>query len=108
MKLDWMTAPTDRIWAVWTEDFGAVQIGTWADSVRHCRTGDEYVLLNGLTMQAAIAAAEARGREQGLRMAADALDKKHRGDLPEHIKSEDGEFVRGLILAPAPAEEGDT
>lgn len=60
--------------------------------------GDEWT--------AAIAAAEARGREQGLREAADALDKKHRGDLPDHIKSEDGEFVRALIPAPKEKPEG--
>lgn len=33
----------ERIWATWTEDFGAVQIGKWADSVRHEPLGIEYV-----------------------------------------------------------------
>lgn len=33
----------ERIWATWTEDFGAVQMGKWADSVRHEPLGIEYV-----------------------------------------------------------------
>lgn len=36
------TAP-ERIWATWKEDFGAVQIGTWADTVRFEPLGAEYV-----------------------------------------------------------------
>jgi len=37
-----MSAP-ERIWATWKEDFGAVQIGTWADTVRFEPIGVEYV-----------------------------------------------------------------
>jgi hypothetical protein len=37
-----MTAP-ERIWATWKEDFGSVQIGTWADTVRFEPLGTEYV-----------------------------------------------------------------
>ena len=33
----------DRIWATWKEDFGAVQIGTWADTVRFEPLGAEYI-----------------------------------------------------------------
>ena len=33
----------DRIWATWKEDFGAVQIGTWADTVRFEPLGVEYI-----------------------------------------------------------------
>jgi hypothetical protein len=38
-----MTNEPERIWAVWTENFGAVQIGTWADSIRFARLGSEYI-----------------------------------------------------------------
>ncbi len=33
----------DRIWATWKEDFGAVQIGTWADTVRFEPLGVKYI-----------------------------------------------------------------
>lgn len=68
-----MTAPPDRIWA-WNEfdmDFRIVERWTesFHDDLPH--TTQEYVLLNGPTMQAALDAAEARGREQGLRAGLD-------------------------------------
>jgi hypothetical protein len=66
-----MTAPPDRVWIVVMDGFGG---GMWYDSLRivpvaaHLEA-HEYIPLDGTTMQAAIAAAEARGREQGLREA---------------------------------------
>jgi hypothetical protein len=33
----------ERIWARFTEDFGAVQIGQWADSIRIEPHGTEYI-----------------------------------------------------------------
>lgn len=37
-----------------------------------------------------------------LREAAEMIDKRHRGDLPDHIKSEDGNAIRALIKEDAP------
>ena len=39
-------------------------------------------------------------REAALREAAEMLDKRHRGDLPAHIMSESGNWVRALINNP--------
>jgi hypothetical protein len=58
-----MTAPPDRVWIVVMDGFGG---GMWYDSLRivpvaaHLEA-HEYIPLDGTTMQAAIAAAEARG-----------------------------------------------
>jgi hypothetical protein len=40
-----------------------------------------------------------------IRAAADLIDKRHRGDLPDHIMSEDGNAIRGLIDKPAHVNE---
>ena len=32
-----------------------------------------------------------------LREAAEVIDKRHRGSLPDHIKSEDGNIIRAMI-----------
>jgi hypothetical protein len=37
-----------------------------------------------------------------LREAAEMIDKRHRGDLPDHIKSEDGNAIRAMIKEDAP------
>jgi hypothetical protein len=39
-------------------------------------------------------------REAALREAADLIDKRHRGDLPDHILSEDGNAIRAMIDNP--------
>ena len=36
-------------------------------------------------------------REAALLEAADLIDKRHRGDLPDHILSDDGNAIRALI-----------
>ena len=43
-------------------------------------------------------------REAALREAAEMLDKRHRGDLPAHIMSESGNWVRALIDTPTGKE----
>ena len=51
-------------------------------------------------LRAALDKAEAdnaRLREAALREAAELIDKRHRGDLPDHILSEDGNAIRALI-----------
>ena len=40
-----------------------------------------------------------------IRAAADLIDKRHRGDLPDHILSEDGNAIRALIDKPAHVNE---
>lgn len=35
--------------------------------------------------------------ERALREAADYVDRRHRGGLPKHLKSEDGNAIRALI-----------
>jgi len=41
------------------------------------------------------------GVAEALREAADMIDKRHRGNLPDHIKSEDGNAIRDMIEAKA-------
>ena len=41
------------------------------------------------------------GVAEALREAADMIDKRHRGELPDHIKSEDGNAIRDMIEAKA-------
>lgn len=38
---------------------------------------------------------------EALREAAEMIDKRHRGSLPDHIKSEDGNAIRAMIEAKA-------
>lgn len=37
-----MTLP-DRNWCDWTETFGAVETGTWVDTIRHSKRQHEYI-----------------------------------------------------------------
>ena len=64
-----MSDAPERIWAKWKEDFGAVQIGTWADTVRFEPLGIEYVRAD---MHAA-AIARAERAETALAIAEEAL-----------------------------------
>ena len=43
----------------------------------------------------AIPAADARA--EALKEAAEMIDKRHRGNLPDHIKSDDGNAIRAMI-----------
>ena len=43
----------------------------------------------------ALPAADARA--EALKEAAEMIDKRHRGNLPDHIKSEDGNAIRAMI-----------
>lgn len=62
-----MTAPPDRIF-VGVSKFGDLHIDSRGAKLEGFANQPEYVNLDGPTMQAAIAAAEARGREQMLRV----------------------------------------
>lgn len=114
-----MTAPPDRMWAREARDLDHHLIDRWYDvgTADHPR---QYVLLDGPTMQAAIAAARAEGREQGLREAADSLlecsvwcdsqdrtDDGWRNGVKDARKHHTARIL-ALIPAPPPADGDDT
>ena len=53
----------------------------------------------------ALPAVQPDAREPALREAADLIDQRHRGDLPDHILSEEGNAIRALIDKPAHVNE---
>jgi hypothetical protein len=100
-----MTKLPERIWAAWTENFGAVQIGTWADSIRFERLGSEYIRAD--LAQAQVAAALREQISRASEWASETFD----GDpvsiadwLEAHIPP-DAQAALDRVIAQAVAEE---
>lgn len=78
-----MSAP-ERIWATWQEDFGAVQIGTWADTVRFEPLGVEYARADlPPTLAAALAVPEIAAMVESLEKAKTLFAGMATGGYPE-------------------------